>query len=181
MRCLLALVLFTTLPLSVQSQARFDVAGVRPATQQVEFERDGRTTITRRELQMHDVSVSTCLAYAYSVSTSQVLGPASLHERRYDITAKADYDANDLEMRQMLQTLLKERFHLTLHHEQKEMRGYVLSVFANPPRDPAKFRPSVAPGEVDRENSASGTVAHKHHDEGICRFPIRPTGRAGRR
>ena len=60
----------------------------------------------------------------------------------------------------MLQSLLAERFHLTLHHGQKEMRGYVLTVFSNPPRDPVKFHRSADEGECYRQNSSTGTVAH---------------------
>jgi uncharacterized protein (TIGR03435 family) len=58
----------------------------------------------------------------------------------------------------MMQALLAERFHLTSHREQKEMRGYVLTV-ATAPNDRGKFHASAADGEVYRRNSASGTVA----------------------
>jgi uncharacterized protein (TIGR03435 family) len=141
------------------AQTSFDVASIRPATEQVAFERDGRTTTSRDALQMHDVSVRTCVAFAYSVSTSQIAGPASITDKRYDILAKVDHDVTETQMRQMMQTLLADRFHLKLHHEQREMRGYVISVFAQPPKHPAKFHRSVASGEVYRENSATGTVA----------------------
>jgi uncharacterized protein (TIGR03435 family) len=142
-----------------QAQPTFEVASIRPATERVEFERDGQIAALHGTLRMRGVSVSACVAFAYGISTSQVLGPASLTDKRYDIIAKAEPNTPETQLRQMLQSLLAERFHLTLHHGQKEMRGYVLTVFANPPRDPAKFHPSAAEGEFYRQNSATGTVA----------------------
>ncbi|HEV2576952.1 MAG TPA: TIGR03435 family protein [Acidobacteriaceae bacterium] len=153
------LALMAALPYSGFAQTSFDVASIRPATERVANERDGRTTISRDALQMHDVSVRNCVAFAYGVSTSQVAGPASISDKRYDIVAKVDHDVTADQMRQMMQALLADRFHLTLHHEQREMRGYVMSVFAQPPKNPAKFHRSAAPGQAYHENSATGTVA----------------------
>lgn len=141
------------------AQARFDVASVRPATERVEFERDGKIAAVHGTLQMRGVSLAACVAYAYGVSTAQVVGPASFLEKRYDIIAKAEQEIPETQVRQMLQALLADRFHLTQHRGQKEMRGYVLSVFSNPPKDPVKFHPSPAPGEFYRQNSSTGTVA----------------------
>ncbi len=159
MRRYILLALLAALQFPGFAQTSFDVASIRPATERVAYERDGHTTISPDGLQMHDVSVRTCLAFAYSVSTSQIVGSGSITDKRYDILAKVDHDVTEGQMRQMMQTLLADRFHLKLHHEQREMRGYVLSVFAQPPKDPAKFHRSVTPGEVYRENSATGTVA----------------------
>jgi len=159
MRGFILLAVLAALEFPGFGQASFDVASIRPATEQVANERDGRTTILRDGLQMHDVSVRTCVAFAYDVSTAQIAGPASITDKRYDILAKLDHEATQAQMRQMMQALLAERFHLKFHHEPRQMRGYVMSVFAQPPKDPAKFHRSLAPGEVYRENSATGTVA----------------------
>lgn len=142
-----------------QTQPTFEVASVRPATERVEFERDGEVAALHGTLRMRGVSIAACVAYAYGISLSQVVGPASLTDKRYDIIAKAEQEIAESEVRQRLQSLLAERFHLTLHHEQKEMRGYVLSVFSDP-KDPAKFRLSAAKADAYRRNSATGTVAH---------------------
>lgn len=151
--------LFAALSLAAHAQATFDVASVRPATEHIEFERDGQTSVLHGTLRMHDVSVTDSIAFAYSISTSQIVGPASLKDQRYDIVAKGNPDATESQIRQMLQSLLAERFHLTSHREQKEMRGYILAVASSPPKHPGKFHPSAANGEVYRQNSARGTVA----------------------
>ena len=156
---LLHFALFVALPLSVHAQTTFEVASVRPATEHVEFEGNGQTSALHGMLRMRDVSVRTCIAFAYGLSTSQIVGLASLTDKRYDITAKGNPGATESQIRQMLQSLLAERFHLTTHGEQKEMRGYVLTVVSSSPKQLSKFHPSVAVGEVYRQNSASGTVA----------------------
>ena len=143
-----------------QAPATFEVASVRPATKWVEFERDGEIAALHGTLRMRGVSITACVAFAYGISTSQVVGPTSVREKRYDIIAKAEQEIPEIQVRQMLQSLLAERFHLTLHHGQKEMRGYVLTVFSNPQRDPVKFHPSATEGEFYRQNSSTGTVAH---------------------
>jgi uncharacterized protein (TIGR03435 family) len=160
MRRLLYLALFTTVPLSSYAQAKFDVDSIKPTMEHVQYDRNGETTLSYGTLRMHDVTVKGCIAFAYSISLSQISGPASLTDRHYDIIAKAAPDTTETQMRQMTQSLLADRFHLTLHHSQKEMRGYVLTVFANPPKDPTKFHPSAAPGVSHHENSVSGTTAH---------------------
>ena len=156
---LLHFALLVAAPLSAHAQTTFDVASVRPTTEHIEFERDGQTSVLHGMLRMHDVSISACIAFAYGISTSQIVGTASLKDKRYDITAKGNPDATEWQIRRMLQSLLAERFHLTSHGEQKEMRGYVLTVVSSSPKRPGKFHPSADNGEVYRQNSASGTVA----------------------
>jgi len=146
------------LPLAAVAQVRFDVASIRPNSQPVPFERDGQISLTHDTLRMRAVSVRACVAFAYGVSTSQIAGPASLSQRTYDITAKAGANPSDTNIRLMLRTLLAERFGLRVHLEQKEMRGYILTVLSSP-RVPASFHPSTTAGEMVRHNSASGTTA----------------------
>jgi len=164
----------TALPFSSFAQTSFDVATIRPASERVANERDGRTTMTRDSLQMHDVSVRVCLAFAYGVSTSQIVGPASINDKRYDILGKVDHDVTEAQMRQMMQSLLADRFRVALHHEQREMRGFVLSVYAQPPRNPAMFHPSVAPAQAYHENSATGTVARNFTMKQFAEFLSSP-------
>jgi len=158
MRRILSLTFLTALQLPIFAQTSFDVASIRLSAERVPFERNGRTTITREGLQMRDVSIRVCLAFAYDVSTAQIGGPSSINDKHYDILAKVDHEVGESQMREMMKTLLTERFHVSLHHEQREMRGYVLSVLAQP-KNPAKFHPSAAPGDMYRENSATGTLA----------------------
>lgn len=153
------LLLVVALSAVAQVPATFEVASIRPATERVEFERDGEISVLHGTLRMRGVSLNACIAYAYGVATSQVVAATPLRDDRYDIIAKAAKEIPETQVRRMLQSLLAERFHLTLHHGQREMRGYVLTVFANPPKDPGKFHASATTGEFYRKNSATGTLA----------------------
>jgi uncharacterized protein (TIGR03435 family) len=137
------------------AQTSFDVAVIRPSSGEVKFERNGKTEAAYGTLRMHDVSVSSCIQWAYGTSQALVSGPASLTQVRYDITAKTDSQATQEQMRAMLRTLLSERFKLTFHVEKKEMRVYTLTVA----KGGIKMRPSAAGGEMEHENSATGMVA----------------------
>jgi len=56
-------------------------------------------------------------------------GPAWLDADTWDVQAKAEDDkATEAQLREMLQTLLADRFQLRFHHETREEQGYVLVV-----------------------------------------------------
>jgi bla regulator protein BlaR1 len=86
------------------------------------------------------------LEEAYGVKDSQILGaPGWLDSERYDVEAKAeDSSADDkqkpgpeeqrTQLRLMLQSMLADRFKLTLHHETKELPVYALVVAKNGPK-----------------------------------------------
>src|SRR3954463_16355618 len=91
----------------------FAVATIRPSAEQVKFESDGETQVTPTTLHMRDVTIDTCIKWAYDVQEAQVTGPDSLRSERYDIQAKADAPTTDEQMRLMLRQVLAERFKLT--------------------------------------------------------------------
>jgi uncharacterized protein (TIGR03435 family) len=74
------------------------------------------------------------LTYAYNIRPHQLSGaPAWTSDARFDIEAKAE-GASPAQVRQMLQTLLAERFHLAAHRETREQPGYALVVAKGGPR-----------------------------------------------
>jgi uncharacterized protein (TIGR03435 family) len=96
------------------------------------------------------------MEWAYGIQPWQHSdGPGWLSSDRFDVIAKADHDAAESEMKQMVRTLLAERFGLKLHQESKEMPAYVISVGKNapklfPPKDgaPHEMRFSMMPPTV---------------------------------
>jgi uncharacterized protein (TIGR03435 family) len=65
---------------------------------------------------------------AYRLTPYQLTGgPAWLESDRFDVEARAE-SANEDQLRQMLRTLLAERFQLAVHRESKETPVYVLIV-----------------------------------------------------
>lgn len=156
---LLPLLLLVTL--SAHAQQSFEAASIRPTDDHVPFERDGTTQVSHGTLRMHDVTVSTCIHWAYGVATAQIIGPQELTSEHYDILATAGHDATDAEMRRMMQKLLAERFHLALHPDKREMRGYVLTLASGGLKNSASMHPSEGEGEPVHQNSDHGFVA-KH-------------------
>jgi uncharacterized protein (TIGR03435 family) len=140
---------------AIAQQPAFAVASIRPSSEEVRFEHDGTTETTPGTLRMRDVSVETCIKWAYGVQSSQISGPAWIDTDKFDITAKADAPATDDEMKLMLQALLADRFKLSFHHQSKELKAFVLTIA----KGGAKVTPAVAPdAKPFRQNSANGSV-----------------------
>jgi uncharacterized protein (TIGR03435 family) len=92
--------------------------------------------------------LSDCLKFAYSLTTEdQIAGPDWIKQKvvRFEVTAKAAPETPPDQLLLMLQGLLKERFRMTLHMEQRDMAHYELVIGKNGP----KLKEStVGPGEA---------------------------------
>jgi uncharacterized protein (TIGR03435 family) len=113
---------------------------------------------------------------AYGVQDDQILGaPNWFHSQRYDIQAKLGTSAQEemsklsLDQRKaadrlLVQGLLEDRFHLTLHRESRELPGYDLMVAEGGPKlqeaKPGESYPPVmrieAPGGMARMRIGEG-------------------------
>jgi uncharacterized protein (TIGR03435 family) len=144
------------LPAAAHAQRpAFAVATIRPSSGAVQFEHDGATETTPGTLRMRDVSVETCIKWAYSVQESQIAGPDWIDSDKFDITAKSDGPADENAMKQMLQSLLADRFKLSFHHQDKELKAFVLTIA----KGGAKLTPAAAPdAKPYRQNSANGSI-----------------------
>jgi uncharacterized protein (TIGR03435 family) len=101
------------------------------------------------------VNVIMMVAWAYDVQRPQVLGPDGINSQRYDIFAKVERPAKEEEMRQMLQTLLVERFKLAVHRESRRMDAMVLVV----PKGGHKMTESKVEGPVqNRQDPERGSI-----------------------
>jgi uncharacterized protein (TIGR03435 family) len=101
----------------------FEVASIRPG-------QPGREAIevVPGSLTMRNARLTACIRWAYNVPEFQVSGPAWLNEVWFDINAKAAGPAKEAELRLMMQTLLADRFKLTLHRQIKETSALVLTI-----------------------------------------------------
>src|SRR5579871_223232 len=93
--------------------------------------------LSANELAARNHSVKTLIAAAYNVSPKAISGGASwVNDDRYDIVARTPGSVrpNLNEQMAMLRKLLNDRFSLTFHREQKEMRAYVLTVAKGGPK-----------------------------------------------
>ena len=90
--------------------------------QSIQPQPGGRLTISNGNLRM-------LIRFAYNVDDTQISGgPPWIDSDRYDIVAKGEGDATTDQLRQMLQTLLSDRFCLKIHRESKELPVYNLVV-----------------------------------------------------
>jgi uncharacterized protein (TIGR03435 family) len=134
MKHLLFLALIT---LPITAATAFDAASIRvdtaggevnnrPAEEKVQVE-PGRVTMT-------NVTLTRCLAEAYGVYPFQIGAPAWMSSTRYDIAARTANAVPKDQLRLMLQQLLAERFHLTLHKEHRDLSLYSLTRGKQEPR-----------------------------------------------
>jgi uncharacterized protein (TIGR03435 family) len=79
-------------------------------------------------------SLSTLIIKAFNLQPYQFPGRTSLTDNTYEILAKVPAGATEKEFEAMLQNLLKDRFGLTWHFQEKKMKGYQLVIAKNGPK-----------------------------------------------
>jgi uncharacterized protein (TIGR03435 family) len=124
------------------SQPAFEVASVKrsnPASGQARA--DGLFAIIPvgidtepGKLTARNETLKNLISAAYGVKEYQISGPEWLSSERYEIIAKAAKLVGEVQLLQMLQPLLAERFKLTLHRDKKEFTVYALAVDKNGPK-----------------------------------------------
>jgi uncharacterized protein (TIGR03435 family) len=132
---------------------QFEVASARRAAPDAHLERRGGPgTADPGRIFYSRVTLLELLTVAYGVRGDQVSGPDWLQTERYTINAKIPPNTTKDQFNLMLQDLLAERFHLTLHHAAKEFPAYELVVASgghkmqpSPPDVPAT---AAAPGDA---------------------------------
>ena len=144
---------------TADGQPTFEVASVRPAPPYVEGQdvqmRGGPGTDDPGRFTDPRGSLTGLLAVAYGVARDQISGPAWLTTELYSVAARVPPNTTKDQFHLMLQNLLAERFHLTLHHETREFQIYELVVAeggpkmtasANQPAPDRKGFPVLPPG-----------------------------------
>jgi len=142
----------------------FEVATVKPSD--TKNPRPPSVTISRDQFEATGMTLRELIKIAYDLNygaNEQIAGgPAWASSTRFDIEAKEDepvskqlqnlpHDQREVELRQMLRTLLADRFKLRLHHESKELPIYQLVVAKGGP----KLLPAVTkPTSNDEDKTA---------------------------
>ena len=86
-------------------------------------------TVGGGSLEAFAVTLRDLIAEAYDVNDQSIAGTSNWTEtERYNIRATAGRPATRPEFRTMLQDMLADRFHLTIHHEPTRMKAYALVV-----------------------------------------------------
>jgi len=127
--------LFFPLALTLTAQTlTFDVASIKP-------NRSDNTRSSMRgsegRITMENVSLRKAILAAYGIPDDReymLAGPDWLGSERFDIQATFPPATGQEQMRQMMQTLLRDRFKLALHRETKQLPMYALVVAKGGPK-----------------------------------------------
>ncbi len=116
----------------------------------------GPGTKSPERIDYSGVTLKMLLDRAYGVGPSQIVGPGWLDTQRYVVAAKLPKGATAKELQLMLQQLLTERFQISLHHENRTLAVYELTVARNGP----KLKPAEKLPE-DKDQAEMNAAAQK--------------------
>lgn len=131
----------------------FEVASVKASpTRPAQF-RPARPGADRIEWQY--ITLWYCISYAYDVHSYQMSGPDWLKSAHFDISAKGPAGTTRDQLREMMRTLLAERFKLQVHREKRDIQALALVIG----KDGPKLQPSapeVNDANVNMSSSKEG-------------------------
>jgi uncharacterized protein (TIGR03435 family) len=167
-RWLCVLALACSLIYSQTAEPAFEVASVKYVgpydSEKGLSQRGGPGTSDPTRITYENVTTLILLVRAYGVDFDQISGPAWLDSIQYTVIANVRAGTAKVEVPIMWQQLLKQRFHLAVHHEVKDLPRYELAV--------AKGGPKLRPSAGDPGKPAPGV----RPTQGADGFPILPPG-----
>jgi uncharacterized protein (TIGR03435 family) len=125
---------------SGQGSATFEVASIRPSSEQVAQVSAGMR-IAGSQVRLTAMSLKEYIVIAYGVKPQQIVGPDWLGQTRFDLAATIPAGGSAAQVPEMLRALLADRFQMTMHRETREFPVYALGVA----KGGAKIQPSKAP------------------------------------
>jgi uncharacterized protein (TIGR03435 family) len=116
-------------PLSAPApKPEFEVASVKPMQAGARGGWGGGPGTNDPEHYSYAGALLMLLRIAYGVDVDQISGPDWLSSEDYTVSAKIPAGATKEQMNAMLQSLLEQRFHLTMHRAQQEFSTYELVI-----------------------------------------------------
>jgi uncharacterized protein (TIGR03435 family) len=128
--CAMVVLAFISFGQSTQKSPAFEIADVHPSPPSVANGLVGMSAGIPRagRYELRNATMLDLLTTAYGVTDDRIFGgPNWLATDRFDVIAKTPPDATKETARAMLQTLLADRFKLTVHDDNKPISVYVLS------------------------------------------------------
>jgi uncharacterized protein (TIGR03435 family) len=111
----------------------FEVASIKPSPPRKPGEPQGRVGCfrapgSRTRFVCARASISTIVLYAYDLKPYQLRPPVATDTSEFNIEAKLPSGTTEEQLPVMLTNLLSDRFKLTFHRENAEVKGYALTV-----------------------------------------------------
>src|SRR5215813_690699 len=100
-------------PAPAQTRLEFEVASIKPASDQVQQVAAG-LHIDGAQVALNYFSIKDIVGIAYRVKPNQIIGPDWLTGQRFTIAAKLPDGASQDQVPQMLQSLVTERFQMKM-------------------------------------------------------------------
>ena len=128
------LVTATALCQSNGKRPEFEVASIKPAPPPTA---NGMRIMMGGDpgrVNMSNISIKDMMRQAYQVKEYQISGPDWMNSVRFDVVATIPPNTPKEDVPLMWQSLLADRFKLTLHREKKELPVYALAVGKNGPK-----------------------------------------------
>ncbi len=134
------------------AQPSFEVASIKPNNSG-----DGNESSNDHpgSLAMKNVSLRNIIEKAYDLKRYSLIAPDWIDNLHFDVNARMDETAKREDIRLMMQSLLKERFQLKAHNEQKTMSAYALL----PAKTGFKLKPAEGEAGGTSSNSNNGNVS----------------------
>jgi uncharacterized protein (TIGR03435 family) len=140
---------------SKSGRPEFEVASVKLSGAQPENSAAVGIHMDGAQVRINYLTMKDYLRIAYNLRGLQINGPDWISTEHYDISAKLPQGTQGDQIREMLQTLLEERFQLKVHKETKEFPVYGLVVGKNG----LKVQALPADPEMERRSAFDATAA----------------------
>lgn len=138
-------------------QPKFEVASVK-RTDQCQL----NTSIDPGSVTLNGVPLKVVLTEAFEVKRDQIEGPSWLDTDCFAISAKIPVGVSRDQLPTMLQALLRERFNLATHNEDRPKTGYALVVDKNGPKCKQEDPNTNFMGRLSAGSAAFGFAGHEH-------------------
>ena len=125
--CALALAI-TLCPVAQAQDIKFEVASIRPSPDGPPAPGAAGVHISQQQVRFSYLSLRDYIGIAYRVPVQLISGPEWINSARFDVSATFPAGATPENFPQLVQSLLRERFHLQVHRESRESPIYVLEV-----------------------------------------------------
>lgn len=157
-------VLLLSAVVSGQGSPTFEVASIRPASEQTNAVRAG-ARIAGAQVRFVSMSLKDYIGIAYGAKPQQIIGPDWLGQERFDLAATIPDGGSPAQIPLMMQALLADRFGMRMHRETREFPVYVLGVAKSGP----KFKPSAVttPAPETDEKPPAVNVAAAGNPRGV--------------
>jgi uncharacterized protein (TIGR03435 family) len=154
----------TLLALSALGAQTFEAASIKPNRSGSSSSSSHATTGLVR---MENVSLKKGILMAYGIPDDRdyaLSGPSWLETERFDIVARYPGETKQEDVRQMLQNLYAERFHLALHPETRQLQTYMLVVAKDGPKikpvEGGQSQTNGRPGKLDATKTTMDKLAN---------------------